>query len=154
MKFELKMGEVRKKLKDGKKPVPYAFAVGYCDLQNFDLKTIGYISGVYGWNFDLIDFEDYYITTGYRQTIGYRINYKFLENCNKKIPYFENRTKVLQKILSLYLGICYNLNCCNTKKEKLECLENIKMSDEYGKLQSECNFYGFQITDEEFILTY
>lgn len=154
MKFELKQKEIKEKLTHNNKPLAYVFSANYCELDNFKLNEIGYTRGVYGWNFDLIEFEGNYITTGYRGMIGYRINYDFLQNCNMKIPYFENRPKILQKILSLYLSICYQINCCDTKKSKIECLEKIKESDNYGKLQSECSFYCFQITDDEFILTY
>lgn len=46
-------------------------AVGYCDLQSLlrFQKARFYTAGIYGWNFDVYDFGDYAITTGYRDMI-------------------------------------------------------------------------------------
>lgn len=49
--------------------------IGYCAAQSmlnlFD--RIGYMSGVYGWNCDVYEFQEAYIVTGYRMPVkGYR----------------------------------------------------------------------------------
>ena len=129
MKFELKQKEIKEKLTHNNKPLAYVFSANYCELDNFKLNEIGYTRGVYGWNFDLIEFEGNYITTGYRGMIGYRINYDFLQNCNMKIPYFENRPKILQKIFKNKMRIksfFIDFNAPQLEQQDLEYLSKLK----------------------------
>lgn len=45
--------------------------IGYCAAQNMLAysERIGYMSGVYGWNCDVYDFDGAYILTGYRMSV-------------------------------------------------------------------------------------
>ena len=62
------------------------YAVGYCAMQNllhYETPT-AYTAGVYGWNFDIYEFDNFAITTGYRGMIGKRIDYTLLRKYEKK----------------------------------------------------------------------
>jgi hypothetical protein len=59
--------------------------IGYCAAQSmlglFD--RIGYMSGVYGWNCSVYEFQDAYILTGYRMPVkGIRENYQLTDAFN------------------------------------------------------------------------
>jgi hypothetical protein len=61
----MKYKTTAKELKEGYHTI---ISVGYCELQ-FLLKyenPVAYSKGVYGWNFDVYDFEGVAIVTGYR----------------------------------------------------------------------------------------
>jgi hypothetical protein len=61
----MKYKTTAKALKDGYAKI---IRVGYCDLQtllNYE-KPVAYSEGVYGWNFDVYEFDGVAIATGYR----------------------------------------------------------------------------------------
>lgn len=58
-------------------------SVSYCNLQRVlsPFERDGYHMGVYGWNFDVYEFPEFIIATGYnRQTVGVRAGH---EECSK-----------------------------------------------------------------------
>lgn len=78
-------------------------AVGYCEL-GYLLRyknAVGYNCGVYGWNYDIYDFDDKVITTGYRGMVGRepRVDAKEYERkaraiCEDVKDYNEQREKI------------------------------------------------------------
>lgn len=98
------------------------FCCGYCELY-FLLKRfdrIGYNSGIYGWNYDTFRFfvndKTYYLTTGYRNTIGKKIPYELTKAANtaaEKIACdynlsFEEQNKLINNILCDLFGSLTN----------------------------------------------
>lgn len=62
-------------------------SLGYCDAQHLlsYRSPIAYNAGIYGWNFDLYVIDGIAITTGYRNTTGYRPDYKLVKKYEDKV---------------------------------------------------------------------
>lgn len=67
------------------------FSIGYCELQTLfsSVSPRYYNSGVYGWNYDVYEFDNCYIATGYRGMPGKRLDY---ELCRKYEEMARNAT--------------------------------------------------------------
>ena len=48
------------------------YQTGYCELHPLApyFRVVGYNAGIYGWNYDVYDFDNAAVTTGYRGMIG------------------------------------------------------------------------------------
>ena len=93
------------------------FSCGYCDLQFITSKDpIAYNKGLYGWNYDLYDYNGIAITSGYRNTCGKRIAREFLQYLQQKA--MENKKYMFSDSKK------YNENKENIEKELVSYLEN------------------------------
>lgn len=74
---EMKEKSLREAARYGEKVI----ACGYCSMQNLlhYQSRVGYTCGVYGWNFDVYEFNGAIITTGYRRMIGKPVDHALLE---------------------------------------------------------------------------
>ena len=74
---EMKEKSLREAARYGEKVI----ACGYCSMQHLlhYQSRAGYACGVYGWNFDVYEFNGTIITTGYRRMIGKTVDYALLK---------------------------------------------------------------------------
>ena len=89
-------------------------SIGYCRAQNLlaPFSPVAYTCGIYGWNFDLYEFNGVAICTGYRgMPKGGDYDYKQLKFFEKKAeeircskaPYEEQKKKI-RELLRDFLG--------------------------------------------------
>jgi len=93
--------------------------IGYCDAQyllNFE-NPIAYNCGVYGWRYDIYQFEGYGATcicTGYSPIGNVHIDYKIIRKYDDKAQKiqndqnltFEQKKKKTKKLLKKFIDFC------------------------------------------------
>lgn len=153
MDFELKLKDVKQKCKNNNnKVLPFVFCCNEWELSYLGLNKIGYVRTSMGWNFDVLNLDNYIIICGVRNLFGYRIKGDFLQNLYEKIPNNLERHEIIKDLLLQYFRICFDVNLFETEFEKLQYLEKIKTSEEFLKLQNNCKLYGFTISLNDFVL--
>lgn len=87
-------------------------SASYCEFQdvtNFGIPTFQNF-GLYGWNWTAYEFDTCVICTGYRNTVGHKIDFKKSDEFDKKVEniflspdfsYDEKREKILKMLEDL-----------------------------------------------------
>lgn len=99
--------------------------IGYCDLSALltGISAWGYNCGVYGWNYDVYDItstktgEGVRITTGYRNMIGERLDYKIIRKYEDKAKAitgdwnisYESKQKKLTTLRNRFIDEVYKI---------------------------------------------
>lgn len=83
------------------------FSCGYCELQTLlaCASPRYYNAGVYGWNYDVYDFDNCYIATGYRGMPGKQLDYELCRKYEElaRAASWEERPELLQEFLQTIL---------------------------------------------------
>lgn len=99
--------------------------LGYCEMQEAlgFFEPMYYTTGIYGWNFDGFVFDDFLLTTGYRNMMGCRPSHNDIEICKTECDRAIEKWK--KGLLSMYelknelkgyiYLLCYRTHTENTK---------------------------------------
>ena len=114
MKFKTTSRELKNSV-----PNNYLFKTGYYALQElfYCEQPIAYSCGTYGWNYDVYQIDNVYITTGYRSMVGKYIPSELVDKYKNKastIAYdinltYDNKKEMLSDLIKEFKAELLNV---------------------------------------------